>query len=267
MLTAPTSPPWSSRRGSLGKLPGYRWGSLRPTLDDDGRLVQPLSREKTLHLTSQYDGAIAYLDDRLRDLVESLRTLGVYDNSLIIVTADHGEGFGEHGYLGHGRSLYQEQLHVPLVVKYPHERDGATVDSLVSSLDLLPTVLDVVGEPAPSGIEGESLRGTLAASRWVAAEALYQTTKVGDSREDEPDEVALFSGSLKKIWKRAGSAETYDLSVDPKETKSRNQDLPLTGKWNVELRRYLGGGAGIPLSTPVTDPEVVRRLRSLGYLQ
>lgn len=260
------SPPEFATR-FRGRTLGYRRGSSRPSEDDEGRLVQPLSREETLHLASQYDGAIAYLDDRLRDLVESLRTLGVYDNSLVIVTADHGEGFGEHGYMDHGRSLYQEELHVPLIVKYPHERNGATVDFLVSGLDLLPTVLDVVGEPAPSGIEGQSLRGTQAASQYVVAEAYYATRKLGNMRGDEPDEVALFSGSVKKIWRRAGSAETYDLSVDPGETKSLDQGLPLTGEWNAELRRYLGSGAGIPLSTPVTDPEVVRRLRALGYLR
>jgi arylsulfatase A-like enzyme len=263
---SPYVPPLKFTTRFPGKKPGYRWGSFRPTLDDRGRVGSPLSQEETLHLTSQYDGAIAYLDDRLRYLVELLQALGVYDNSLIIITADHGEGFGEHGYWGHGRSLYQELLHVPLVVKYPHEREGGTVDSLVSSLDLLPTVLDVIGEPAPPGIEGQSLRGTLDASRWVAAEASDLKTK-GGGPGTEPDEVALFSGSLKKIWKLSGSVETYDLSVNPGETKSRDLGPSLEGDWKVELRRYLGRGVGIPPSSPVTDPGVVRRLRSLGYLQ
>jgi arylsulfatase A-like enzyme len=68
---------------------------------------------------SQYDGGIAYLDACLGDLFKQLMKLGLYDNTMLIVTSDHGPSFGEKMLVGHGTSVYQEQVHIPLIIKYP----------------------------------------------------------------------------------------------------------------------------------------------------
>jgi arylsulfatase A-like enzyme len=158
-------------------------------------------------------------------------------------------------------------VHVPLVVKYPNKVRGGVVNSLVSEVDLLPTVLQVVGVVPPPGIEGRSLREAESGQRWVVAEATNVPTNKGDLRGEEPDEVALFFGSLKRVLKRDGSAETYDLSVDPGETKNRDPEIHLPEEWIVEYMRYLQTNVGGLPPKLVTDPEVIRRLRSLGYVR
>lgn len=95
-----------------------------------------------------YDGAIAYIDDSLGRLFEELRRRGALDRTLVIVTSDHGELFGEHGLHGHGNSLYLPELHVPLIVRYPDRvRAGARLDTPVTLRDLMSTVLDAAGQP------------------------------------------------------------------------------------------------------------------------
>jgi (E)-4-hydroxy-3-methylbut-2-enyl-diphosphate synthase len=89
--------------------------------------------------------------------VERLEQLHLFDNTVIIVTADHGEAFGEHGYVSHGWSVYQEEAWVPLLIKYPDQTTGSISDTNVSSVDLVPTVLDVVGAKTPETLHGVSL--------------------------------------------------------------------------------------------------------------
>lgn len=98
-----------------------------------------------------YDGAIAYIDDTLGHLFEELRSRGLLDRTLIVVTSDHGELFGEHGLHGHGNSLYLPELHVPLVLRYPARvRAGVRVTAPVTLRDLMATVLDVTGASTSS---------------------------------------------------------------------------------------------------------------------
>src|SRR5205823_715239 len=85
-----------------------------------------LTRNERENLVSQYDGGLAYIDDRLRTLVSALKDRRIYDNTLIMITGDHGEAFGEKGLMEHAvASVYQNQVHVPLIIKYPGQREGA----------------------------------------------------------------------------------------------------------------------------------------------
>ena len=133
----------------------------------------PYSQTYKDHL---YDGEIAYADSALAAFVADLKVHGWYDNSLIIVVGDHGEGLGQHGEDTHGIFLYDTTTHVPLIVKLPANNDaGKVVDAQVRTVDILPTVLDTVGTPAPQELSGESLVPYFAGSDALNRPAIGET--------------------------------------------------------------------------------------------
>jgi arylsulfatase A-like enzyme len=125
-----------------------------------------------------YDGEIAYADSALAHFIGYLKRNGNYQNSLIVVVGDHGEGLGEHREETHGIYLYDSTTHVPLIVKLPsRESAGTSVVGQVRTVDIAPTVVDLAGAAAPAKTDGESLRvylsGKTAASRPVFGETDY----------------------------------------------------------------------------------------------
>src|SRR5262249_10811695 len=119
--------------------------------------VKQFSDGELAFIRANYDGQLAAMDAALGGLIAALRATGRYENALIIVTADHGELLGEHGFVGHmGRMLYEPLLHVPMVVKYPGaDRPRGRIDTPVQTLDVMPTVLLAAGAPVPDGVQGE----------------------------------------------------------------------------------------------------------------
>jgi arylsulfatase A-like enzyme len=114
------------------------------------------------HIVALYDGDIAYWDNQLGQMLTHLSSLGLLDNSLIVVTSDHGEMFGEHGKWTHRNSLYEEVLRVPLMIRYTGVITASLVITApVQSADVVPTLLDLLNEPLPSNSDGLSLKGAL----------------------------------------------------------------------------------------------------------
>jgi arylsulfatase A-like enzyme len=105
---------------------------------------------------SKYDAEVRWVDEAFGRIMRKLQALGIWDDSLIIFTADHGEAFGEHGILGHQDCMYDEVLRIPLLIQYPDGEGGRRVSEPVESLDLFPTILELAGLPPESGV-GESL--------------------------------------------------------------------------------------------------------------
>ncbi len=165
------------------------------------------SPEQTLAL---YDGEIRYADQHLGEVLATLRRRGLYDRTWIIVTADHGELFGEHGLQGHGTAPYQEVLHVPFVSKPPRGDGGIGQRSdRIQLTDVMPLVLDRLGVPRPPGIQGgvpPHLGRPLMAESYTLA-ALYP----------RGDWIAIFDGDWKFMWNSRGASELYDLAADPHE--------------------------------------------------
>lgn len=261
-------------------LPPQPFSDLFPGRDDSfnwdqfGRLVQEvgverqrsLSDREAQHLQSQYDGALAYLDHELSSLFQTLRRFGLNENSLIIVTSDHGEALGEHGRLGHGTSLHQPQIHVPLLIKFPDARRGAVVDTPASSVDILPTVLDVVGLPVPPGVDGASLVPTEhAATRWRASE--WGASPVAGTQGTDPDVLAVFRGPLKEVVTYRGGNRLHDLSGDPAESRDLASTRVLPEGWHSKRAEYLEEIRSSPVRGLSVDRETLERLRSLGYLR
>jgi len=188
----------------------------------------PFSEKYKDHL---YDGEIAYADSALAHWIAFLKKAGVYDNAIIVVTGDHGEGLGEHGEETHGLFLYDSTLHIPLILKTPLKaaagaHHGTVVDAQVRTTDILPTILSAAGIAAPVELNGESLLPLIVSSSEVRTNA--STPSSSDralfGETDYPLRWgwaplrALRADNTKLI--EAPRPELYDLQADPKELKN-----------------------------------------------
>ena len=243
-----------------------------PSVEADDELISLVGRDditvrQRLDVVARYDGAIAYLDEQVRLLVGGLKDRGLYDSALIVVTSDHGEAFGEHRILGHSNSLYAHQIGVPLIVKYPGQTEGKIVDSPVSHVDILPTVLDVLGIEAPTPVQGVSLVGAGSREdRFLVAEGVRRLSRTDWSFDAR--QWALVSRDWKLISSSDGAAELYHTAEDPAE--SRDLFDPLAEGSAEALERLEKWFDDTPLeegSSDALDPGVRRRLKAQGYLR
>lgn len=229
-----------------------------------------VSEAERSHLVSQYDGGIAYEDEEIGNLLARLRELGLYENSLIIITGDHGETFGEHGLMQHGvGSVYQNLIHVPLLIKYPSQHEGHQSDALVSQVDLMPTVLDVVGVAPPAGVQGRSLR----LPRSEESDAVYSEAFPPPSASRLNPRLrgfrrSIFAGSWKLIMWTRGPSELYDLSADPDETHNLYRtDDPRAAALSNRLQKWAAPAPRKFDQPGKQDKSTVDKLKSLGYAQ
>jgi choline-sulfatase len=215
-----------------------------------------------------YDGEIAYADSALANFMGYLKKNRWYENSLIVVVGDHGEGLGEHHEDTHGIFLYDSTTHVPLILKTPRGAGGAkmkVVEAQVSTTDILPTVLDLTRNPAPARLDGESLR-------------LYFTGTNADASErtvfGETDYPLRFGWAPLRsargqglIFIEAPRPELYDFRQDAMEVA--NQYEP----WNVQVKRFRVMLAEIRAKAPPGGDSrasigqaTIDELKALGYL-
>ncbi len=227
-------------------------------------------------LVDLYDASIRYTDGELSHFFECLKERGLYDDALIIVTADHGEEFYEHGGLQHREAkLYDELVHVPLIVKLPRgENGGQSIDNPVSLLDLAPTVIDLADLAQVPAFKGETLRtvweGT-GTERAVISQCFNGPLNKGDLRGDGTRLLACRERNWKLIYhENTGRCELYDLEQDPLEKR----DLAAVQTGEVDhLKGAIEAHVNMLDSTEEADGEAVegedmlqRRLQSLGYL-
>lgn len=221
-------------------------------------------------IIARYDAGIAYTDEQIGVLFDNLRQQGVYDDTLIIITADHGEAFGEHQLMDHGVSVYEDQIRVPLIIKWPRGVKPPDAAGQASGVDLMPTVLDVAGLKPQPGISGRSL----VKPETAATPARFAETKpCNDVYDLHPrfrrDAYALVRGHWKLIASTNGNMELYDLENDPGEERNLFSvetaiATKLTAEYEVwrKHRTGLNGGSAATLSD-----EERERLKSLGYVQ
>ena len=229
---------------------------------------EPTEAERA-HLESQYDGAIAYLDSHIGQLVAKLKSLDLYDNTLLILTSDHGEALGERGvFLHNGVPLYQNVLHIPLLVKYPRSRERGVVDHFVSTVDVMPTVLDVVGGEPAKDIQGRSLLQRMPDLPLYSESYPRMDIIMRENPERQRVERAIFAGRWKYITSTTGKHELYDLFADPGEkTNLYREGDPTSQQLRAQLEGWLKE-AKTRTNVPVTvEGEAIERLRSLGYIR
>ncbi|MCP4903306.1 MAG: sulfatase [bacterium] len=153
-----------------------------------------------LHLINLYDAEITYLDQSLGELFVFLDSEGLFDDSLVILSSDHGESLGEHGLWTHGLSLFEPEIHVPLIVKYPGQKRGLRVATPAQAIDIFPTIVDVTGIDQSIVHDGSSLRDgdaqaafTFWKDWWVVRTSQWKLIQKGDERllfriDTDPDE-------------------------------------------------------------------------------
>jgi arylsulfatase A-like enzyme len=230
---------------------------------EDGQALDAAARAD---MVARYDGDILFVDGVFGPLIERLRTLGVLDETVVVLVSDHGEEFYDHRNWGHGQSVYDELTHVPLVIRYPARfPPGRRIDTPVMTVDLMPTLLALAGAPPLDSLAGRSLlplvAGTAPGSGEAYSELLY---RYGEAR-------GLVEGSEKLIHMRKdqeGRAERYDLAADPHE----QQPLDATGPAAAPLATRLdalttwGNAHQSAAVEGKLDPEMQKRLKALGYL-
>lgn len=236
----------------------------------------------------KYDSEIGYSDHHIGRLLDQLDKSGLGDNTIVLLTSDHGESLGEHGYVGHGRHLYDGIVRVPLIVRYPGKMPaGKVIRENVSLLDITPTLLDLTvaedeREGQPFSFAGRSLVAAMSGDERIPERPMRYVAFAGRKgsaprwlswiwvqKADLPLRVGLTDGPRKLIWSPGESSlSIYDIAADPREMKPQvfdtgdaayKRETALLGRWfeSTDLEE-----SDATLSE--RDTEV---LKSLGYIQ
>lgn len=190
-----------------------------------------------------YDSCIAYIDEQLGRVFTRLREANVLDDTIVIVTSDHGEHFGEHGLTDHGNSLYRELLHVPLIIRMPGGHDEQTrLDDFVSLRDLPRTILDATGADPTGRIPGQSLARLWSEGPPDDTLLLSEVSRGINTPAHEPrskgDMKSLFRQHMHYIRNGDRNDELYDLNADPREETNLFRD-PAAAAHRAEFERIL----------------------------
>jgi arylsulfatase A-like enzyme/tetratricopeptide (TPR) repeat protein len=230
----------------------------------------------------KYDGEIATADHIVGELIDQLKTLGVYDRALVVLLSDHGEGLGDHGEDEHGVLLYNEAIHVPLIVKLPKsQQSGGTVTRPVQLLDVTPTVLGLLGMDVPKVMPGASLLAANVPPRRIYSETYYPRLHFGwnelfslidekdhyidgpdpelyDRARDPGEKTSILRDERRVYASMRKDLEAYDRRLAPPaavDEESRQAMMALG---------YIGSGGGAD-SGPLPDPK--SKIGSLGDLR
>lgn len=214
---------------------------------------------------SQYDGEISFVDDQLGVVFAEMKRLNLYDNTIIIFTSDHGESMGEHDfYFVHGDNLYDELLKVPLIIRYKSIGENKVINTQVQSIDIMPTILDVIGIKMPKQIVGQSLLLLSKKGKYEDKYALSELVNGGSEME------SIRTGNWKLIYSaKQDRYELYNLEDDPGELKNlANTDKIQTEFLRRELHNWMKKAQSkIATQKKVLDETSQRKLQSLGYVQ
>jgi arylsulfatase A-like enzyme len=218
-----------------------------------------------------YDREIRYVDDQVRDLVAWLRGEELLDDTLLVLTSDHGEEFREHGSMGHGALPHEQVVRVPLLMHGPGVPRGLRVRSLASHLDLLPTILELLGVQVPDHVQGRSLVSLLGddESAWEPAPAYSEAWSL--PRRYRAPAIAVRMGQHKLMRVRTPNGTTtqlFDLHADP----GGYEDIAAREPGIVrEMQSLLDDTVAEPPEAReperLTDPDLERKLRALGYIE
>jgi arylsulfatase A-like enzyme/Flp pilus assembly protein TadD len=229
---------------------------------------------KSKYASSPYDGEIAYVDSALGTLFSGLKSLGLYDSPVIAVVADHGEALGEHGEESHGYFLYDETIHVPLMIRLPmgggSEKQAATqVDASVGLVDIAPTLLRAIGADVPVAMQGKSLLPLMTGKHVDSvaggdnaayAETDYPTSAFGWSWLR-----SLRSG--KYLYIDAPHRELYDESTDPKALHNLAESRPgVADTLQSQLDDFRRKTSRQETAKANLSPQLAEQLQALGYV-
>ncbi len=226
-----------------------------------------LTQENVQELVGLYDGELLGVDDRLGSVVRYLKESGLYDSTLIIVTADHGEAFLEHNYFEHGENLlYSELIRVPLIIKFPsRQHAGQRISAPAQLIDILPTLREHFGLATSQEVGGTSLIGLI--------EGTATPHTVLSELSDLDGRKALYYGGRKFIFQGSGEAEVFDYTTDPLDLVDLADGVApdILGEAKTVLQELLARNEEFAKEMAVTkrplNQREIERLRSLGYIR
>lgn len=265
----PFSPPptFQSRFTETGLLRGLleRKADARTALEEGG-----------LEKINGYDNEVAYVDFCIQKLMEGLRKRGLYEDSLILITADHGEGLGEHGYWSHGLYLFEEQVQVPLILRLPRgEKGGASLEAPVIGVDLMPTILDCLGIDPPEPLDGISLLPLVQGEASFTERDLFlerrffgkHPPREGELNWAPGEKYCLRTSRWKYFYGTEEEEELYDLSADPGEMSNRaSAEREVAAGMNATLQEWLSKYPPDPHKAPGLDERTREAMKALGYI-
>ncbi|MGA9800086.1 MAG: sulfatase-like hydrolase/transferase [Terriglobales bacterium] len=227
------------------------------------RPPKPYSDE---YATRPYDGEIAFADEQVGRLLHFLKERGLYQNTIIVLSGDHGESLGEHGEKTHGFFIYNATMHVPLIIRLPGKSVPLSVADPVSLVDLMPTILAAVKLDSPAQVQGRSLLPGLHGEGGAPGHPLYGETFLPRLHFNWSE--LRGAENAKYHFIDAPQSELYDLSKDPGEVHNIIAEKKAVAE---EMRAQLTGlireySAGKEMAEKTgLDPALMERLKSLGY--
>lgn len=239
----------------------------------------PLTADEHAVLMGYYDAEIAGQDAHIGRLLDHLRRTGAFEDTVIVIAADHGEAHGDHRLIGHGFNVHQELIHVPLIVHLPDGLRG-TVEGAVSTRRLFHTLLGLAGQP-DDGLSILPQRTTPAgAADATFSEAVPVSTFLHALEKRNPSVIArmklrvtrraLYEGDHKIIMQGEAVEALYDIAADPAETRDLASSQPERTAALTIKALHLAGGGGATSTMPAyaeDDAEVMENLRALGYVE
>jgi len=224
-------------------------------------------REWIAAMLDAYDAEIRYMDAHLGRLLAAIEGSPRASETLIAITSDHGESFGEHFYLSHGAHLYEDNVRVPLLLRRPGSREGARVAEQVQIHQLFPTLLRAANLDVPEGVDARGLEATGADLLLEVRRSDLNVKLFGDFFDR--DQLAIQSWPYKLVLRTTGERELYDLANDPAELHDLAEREPeraaeLVAKLRDEVARR--PPAYSETARPELRPETEEALRALGYI-
>lgn len=254
------------RPGNATLFNSYRPGNLSSDINvsddnlssNDGYRDRKLTQKERKHIIAGYDSSIRQTDRYIGRFMEELKSSGELENTIVIITSDHGESFQDHGtWVGHGKKLHEEMIKVPLVIYHP-DLDGQRLKERVRVIDIVPTILEFLEiEDEEGGFDGRSLLSMINGSE-NSDRPVYSSTYLYENKS------ALIQNNLKLIWNAEDDdSKLFNLSQDPGELRdisSSNRDVVRS------MKESIGGlREGGEINENLRNSRIQERLEELGY--
>lgn len=255
---------------------------IRSLIEIDSK-CKNLSEQDLQFLISQYDAEILYLDSNLNHFLQRLKELGIYKNAMIVFLSDHGESFREHGRLFHGYTTYQEEIHIPLIMKFPDKYDwkGRRISSYVKSIDIFPTILNFASLNLPDYAQGRNLHEIIVGNpnesikAPIFAEVQYagETSIIQDGFKYIHTDLEKLRATEIECFPKT-TEELYDLRSDLEEKRNVILENPALAEQFRKIKLNFDKEAALFLKKfpnnskmPfVLEENMKEELRALGYI-
>ena len=223
-----------------------------------------ISPGQVRYVSDKYDGSIRWADDNLKRFFDFLKGKGLFENTIVVVTSDHGEEFHEHGRIGHQKSLHKELLLVPLIFSGPGVPQGRRAP-VVSLVDVTPTLLELLKLPVPSEMQGHSLVSLM---KDPSAASIYPSRQFAELDRKATLRSTMSTEEHYILDQRKNRDYYYDLKSDPTEQRNAAGDFPeRVAKLKSELEKLIDSLKRMAVgATDEKTAEQIEELKSLGYM-